>query len=85
MNPALNMVKEDPRLPDSYEIDIQYHDCSNEKYKIIGHGTVDGILSILTTDNLYRLIPVNAIRKIEMDKNYSIIKQLHDQKMKEEK
>lgn len=85
MNPALNIVKEDSRLPDYYDVEIFYHDKTSDRYSIVGHGTVDGILSILTTDNLYKLIPVNAIRKIEMDKNYSIIKQLHDEKKKEVK
>lgn len=83
MNPALQATKEDPKLPDFYEVEIYFHDKSSEKHKIIGHGTVDGILSILTTDNLYHLIPVNSIRKIEMNKDYSIIKQLHDQKVNE--
>lgn len=79
MNPAL--AKEDPKLPDYYEMEIFFHDRTSEKHKVVGHGTVDGILSILTTDNLYRLFPINAIRKLEMDKDYSIIKQLHDQKV----
>lgn len=82
-NPALQVVKEDPKLPDFYEIEIFFHDRTSEKHKIIGHGTVDGIMSILTVENLYHLIPVNAIRKIEMNKDYSIIKQLHDQKQME--
>lgn len=76
----LQIAKEDPKLPDFYEVEIYFHDRTSEKHKIIGHGTVDGILSILTTENIYHLIPVNAIRKIEMSKDYSIIKQLHDQK-----
>lgn len=82
LNPALQ-VKEDPKLPDFYEMEIYFHDRTSEKHKIIGHGTVDGILSILTTENLYHLIPVNAIRKIEMNRDYSVIKQLHDQKVHE--
>lgn len=84
MNAALQIAKEDSKLPDFYEVEIYFHDRTSEKHKIIGHGTVDGIMSILTTENIYHLIPVNAIRKIEMSKDYSIIKQLHDQK-KEQK
>lgn len=83
MNPALQAVKEDPKLPDHYGMEVFYHDGASDKFSAIGHGTVEGILSILTKENLYRLIPTNSIKKIEMDKDYSTVKQLHDQKVME--
>lgn len=83
-NPALQVVKEDSRLPDYFVITITYHDKSEDEFKAISHVTKNDMIEIFTTENTFAVIPVNAIRKIMFDKNFTKLQELHAEKMKKE-
>ena len=84
MNPALQVIKEDSRLPDYFVITITYHDKSQDEFKEVSHVTKNDMIEIFTTENTFFVIPVNAIRKIMFDKNFTKLQELHVEKMKKE-
>lgn len=83
-NPALHSVKEDSRLPDYFGITITYHDKSEDEFKAISHVTKNDMIEIFTTENTFIVIPVNAIRKIMFDKNFTKLQELYAEKIKKE-
>ena len=85
MNPAINVIKEDPRLPDFFEITITYHDKSYDVFKAISHSVRDGVFEIYGTNCLFDVVPMNAIRKISFDKNFTKLQDLMAEKAKETK
>lgn len=78
MNASLQAVKEDPRLPDNYEIKITYHDKSEDVFKAISHAYKSemDMIEIYTASALFEVIPMNAIRKMSFDKNFTNLQEL---------
>lgn len=84
LNPALQVVKEDSRLPDYFVVTVVYHDKSEDEFKCVSHSFKNEIVEMFTTDSLFQVIPMNAIRKISFDKNFTKLQELHAEKMKKE-
>lgn len=84
VNPALQVIKEDMRLPDYFVITITYHDKSEDEFKAVSHMFKNELIEIFTSESLFQVVPVNAIRKISFDKNFTKIQDLHAEKIKKE-
>ncbi len=84
LNPALQMIKEDNRLPDYFLITIIYHDKSEDEFKAVSHMIKNDLIEIFTSDSLFQVIPLNAVRRLSFDKNFTKIQDLHVEKMKKE-
>lgn len=84
MNAALNVVKEDSRLPDYFVITVTYHDSSEDEFKAVSHMIKNDLIEIFTSDSLFQVIPINAVRRLSFDKNFTKIQDLHAEKIKKE-
>jgi hypothetical protein len=42
------------------------------------------LIEIFTSDSLFQVIPLNAVRRLSFDKNFTKIQDLHAEKMKKE-
>lgn len=85
LNPALQVVKEDMRLPDYFVITITYHDKSEDEFKCVSHVIKNDLIEMFTSESLFQVIPLNAVRRLQFDKNFTKIQDLHAEKMKKEK
>lgn len=83
MNPALNLVKEDIRLPDSYQMEFTFHSGLSETYDVVSHVHTDTFVEIYLKNDTYKLIPWNAIRSVGFDKNFTTVVKLHKEKKHE--
>lgn len=85
MNPALNIVKEDAKLPDHYTLTITYHDKSTDEFKCVTHSYKPemDMIEICKTDVTFEVIPLNAVRKISFDKEFTKLQELTAKKLKE--
>jgi len=74
MNPNLLpfIPKEHPDLPDHYGIKIHYITGKSEDFEGIHFIVKDtSTIEIITSDDLFRIIPFSSILKIELDKRFS--------------
>lgn len=83
-NPALQVVKEDSRLPDHYGITVVYHDKTEDDFKAVSHVVKNDLVEIYTKEALFTVIPLNAIRKFSFDKSFTKIQELQAEKAKKE-
>lgn len=81
MNPAL--MKEDVRLPDNYEVEVKYHSGHSEKYLTVSHIHTDTFVELYLSSDTYKIIPWNAVRSLDFDKNFTTIVKLHKEKKHE--
>ena len=86
MNPALPFIpKNDPELPDQYGLKVHYLTGGAEDFELVRHKIFQETqtLEILTDSDEWRLIPLNGIKKIELDKRFSKIVALKEKAAKE--
>ena len=71
--------KEDSRIPDSYGIEIFYIATKEvDKFEVAQHKilTEFRVLELATVDDEWFLIPLDNVRKISLDKNFSKVASL---------
>ena len=75
MNVSVFLPKQDQDLPDSYGIDVQYLVGKDESFEVASHKIIKDtrLLEIVTTDDVWHLIPLNSIRCLNFDKRFSKI------------
>lgn len=71
MKKVLPFLNKDQEMPDSYVIRVYFYDGSMEDFETASHGIQNGFLEIVTKTDLWRVIPMEAVKKIEFDKNFS--------------
>lgn len=82
MNKALKIQKQDTSLPDSFQATIHYHDKTTEVFDTVYIGLHDEVYSVHTAKDLWFWIPKDSIKKVEFDKDFSIIQQKMVEEMK---
>lgn len=63
--------KQDDRIPDAYAMTIHFHDGKRVEFETASHSIRDGFLDFVTKDDLWNLIPLTSIQRIEFDKSFS--------------
>lgn len=79
--------KDDQRYPDSYMMQFHFIDGKWEEYEVASHAYINGsLVEIVTTDDLWHMIPFSGLKRIAFDKNFSKSVALNkEKKLKNEK
>lgn len=80
------LKKQDQRLPDTYEIKLQYLDGTKDIFVIAAHQFIldNTMFEFVTFDDLWYTVPISAIKCIGYDKNFSKVIAIREEMMKKQ-
>ncbi len=83
--PNLELIKEDPELPDFYGITVHYRNGKSEKFEVAQHSYPPNPsrLEFVTHDNQWNCILWESISRLEFDKSFSKVVAIHEKKARE--
>ncbi len=72
MNKLL-LPKDSENIPDSYGIEFTYYDGSKLSYKVASHTFLKEVraIEVVTSDDLYTVVPLDMVKTIDFDKQFS--------------
>lgn len=80
MNPVI--LKDVQEMPDHYSLKINTILGNKKEFEIVGHSVSEGMLKLMTKDEIIHWIPISNIEGVEFDKRLNKILELkakHDQ------
>lgn len=76
------LPKKDQRLPDSYEVKIEFLDGTDKNYKLAAHRYMDQGIELVLFDDLFTFVPWSGIKTLNFDKQFSKIIALKEERDK---
>lgn len=84
MTSPIFIPKEDPEIPDAFGMTIHYVTGKKEEFEVAERGPVDGgLMSFVTKDDIWHLVVIQNIVRIEYDKRYSKLVAINEKKRNE--
>lgn len=86
MNSSFLLPKSNPDLPDSYEIKVHYLTGKVEVHQVASHAIIKdwNLLELVTKDDLWSWIPINAVARFEFDKAWSKTREIKVEEIKKQ-
>ena len=79
-----HLIKEDNRLPDSWEMEIFFHKGNPKKFQVVSQKFFQDYLEIKTTKNTIHLIQRDSYSEIAFCEQYTIYLQLENERKAKE-
>lgn len=67
------LPKQDQRLPDAYEMTIQFADGTKRTFECASHHMAQYGIEIVQSEDLFAFLPYYSIKSIDFDKRFSKI------------
>lgn len=68
---VFSFIKKEAKVPDNYGIKVYYIDGKEEEFEVANRRLHNGVYEFVTKEDVWNIIPVSAIKRIEYDKRYS--------------
>lgn len=85
MSGVLPFLKEDPELPDFYNMKVIYLNGKSEEFELASHflNKELSVLEFVTKQDIWNWVSMDNVNRIEFDKNFSKMVEIRRRKMNE--